>query len=122
MSDNSDVRDDIRDDIARDYPDDDSEFPDDEKLPWAREVLRQNFVDPEPDPTESADEFRARLIADAEERGWEVESPEPSGSAFEVVLRNAVLTAEGRDLRGYGATAEEALIVALADAISLDNE
>lgn len=122
MSDNSDVRDDIRDDIARDYPDDDSEFPDDEKLPWAHEVLRQNFVDPEPDPTESAEEFHARLVTEAADRGWEVESVEPSGSAFAVILRNAALTAEGRDLRGYGATAEEAFIVALADAITLDNE
>lgn len=104
------------------WPDDDSAFPDDEKLPWAHEVLRQNFVDPEPDENESDEEFRQRLIAEAADRGWEVESPEPSGSAYEVVLRNAALTAEGRDLRGYGATAEEALIVALADAIELDNE
>jgi hypothetical protein len=104
------------------WPDDDSAFPDDEKLPWAREVLRQNFVDPEPDPTESADDFRSRLIAEAADRGWEVESPEPSGSAFEVILRNAALTAEGRDVRGYGASADDALMVALADAISLDNE
>jgi hypothetical protein len=122
MSDNSDIRDELRDDIARDYPDDDSEFPDDEKLPWAREVLRQNFIDPEPDENESDAEFRARLIAEAVDRGWEVDSPEPSGSAFEVVMRNARLTAEGRDLRGYGATPEEALIVALADAIDLENE
>ena len=122
MSDNSDIREDIRDDIARDYPDDDSEFPDDEKLPWAREMLRQNLIDPEPDPEESADEFRARLIAEAADRGWEVESADPSGSAFEVVLRNAALTAEGRDLRGYGATGDEALIVALADAIALEDE
>lgn len=105
-----------------DWPQDDSAYPDDEKLPWAREVLRQNFVDPEPDPTESAAEFRARLIAEAADRGWEVESADPSGSAFEVVLRNAALTAEGRDLRGYGETANDALIVALADAITLDNE
>lgn len=105
-----------------DWPQDDSAYPDDEKLPWAREVLRQNSVDPERDPTESAGEFRARLIAEAADRGWEVESPEPSGSAFEVVLRNAALTAEGRDLRGYGATVDDALIVALADAITLDNE
>jgi hypothetical protein len=122
MSDNSDVRDEIRDDIARDYPDDDSEFPDDEKLPWAHEVLRQNLIDPEPDPDESPAEFRARLVAEARDRGWEVESAEPSGSAFEVVLRNAALTAEGRDLRGYGVTPEDALIVALADAITLDEE
>lgn len=104
------------------WPDDDSAFPDDEKLPWAHEVLRQNFVDPEPDVNESPEEFRARLIAEAADRGWEVESAEPSGTAFEVVLRNAALTAEGRDLRGYGATGDDALIVALADAISLDNE
>lgn len=122
MSDNSDIREDIRDDIARDYPDDDSEFPDDEKLPWAHEVLRQNLIDPEPDPEESADEFRARLIAEAADRGWEVEGVEPSGSAFAVILRRAAVTADDRDLRGYGATADEALIVALADAIALDDE
>lgn len=104
-----------------DWPQDDSVYPDDEKLPWAREVLRQNFVDPELDANESAEEFRARLTAEAAERGWAVESPEPSGSAFEVVMRNAALTAAGQDLRGYGATPEDALIVALADAISLDN-
>lgn len=122
MSDNSDVRDELRDDIARDYPDDDSGFPDDEKLPWAREVLRQNLIDSEPDPEESPDQFRARLIAEAADRGWEVESAEPDGGAFAVVLRSPALTAEGRDLRGYGATADEALIVALAEAIALENE
>ena len=105
-----------------DWPQDDSVYPDDEKLPWAHEVLRQNLVDPEPDETESAEEFRARLTAEAADRGWEVDSAEPSGSAFTVVMRNPALTAEGRDLRGYGATSEDALIVALADAISLDNE
>jgi hypothetical protein len=104
-----------------DWPQDDSVYPDDEKLPWAREVLRQNFIDPDPDETESAGEFRARLVAEATDRGWEVDSAEPSGSAFSVVMRNAALTAEGRDLRGYGATADDALIVALADAIEFDN-
>lgn len=104
-----------------DWPQDDSVYPDDEKLPWAREVLRQNSVDPEPDAAESAEEFRARLTAEAEDRGWEVDSAEPTGSAFTVVLRNAALTAEGRDLRGYGETPDDALIVALADAITLDN-
>ncbi len=105
-----------------DWPQDDSVYPDDEKLPWAHEVLRQHFVDPEPDTAESAGEFRARLVAEAADRGWEVDSPEPSGSAFAVVMRNAALAAEGRDLRGYGATPEDALIVALADAITLDNQ
>lgn len=104
-----------------DWPQDDSVYPDDEKLPWAREVLRQNSIDPEPDDIESAKEFWTRLMAEAADRGWEVERAEPSGSAFSVVMRNAVLTAEGRDLRGYGATPVEALIVALADAITLDN-
>lgn len=104
-----------------DWPQDDSVYPDDEKLPWAREVLRQNLVDPDPDLNESAGEFRARLIAEAVDRGWEVDSPEPSGSAFAVVMRNAALTAVGRDLRGYGATPDDALIVALADAINLAN-
>jgi hypothetical protein len=104
-----------------DWPQDDSVYPDDEKLPWAREVLRQNLIDPEPDEAESAEEFRARLVAEANDRGWEVDSPEPSGSAFTVVMRNAALTAEGQDLRGYGETADDALIVALADAIELDN-
>lgn len=115
-------RSDIRDDIARDWPDDDSAFPHDEKLPWAREMLRQNLIDSEPDTDESPEEFRARLVAEAADRGWQVESAEPDGGVFAVVLRNATLTAEGRDLRGYGETADEALIVALADAIALDNE
>ena len=104
-----------------DWPQDDSVYPDDEKLPWAREMLRQNFIDSDPDETESAEEFRARLLGEATDRGWEVDSPEPSGSAFAVVMRNAALTAQGRDLRGYGETPEDALIVALADAISLEN-
>lgn len=104
------------------WPDDDRNFPDDEKLPWAREVLRQNFVDPEPDATESADEFRARLRDEAADRGWEIDSAEKEGGAYVIILRNATLTAEGRDLRGYGASIDDALMVALADAISLDNE
>ena len=104
------------------WPDDDSAFPDDEKLPWAREVLRQNFVDPEPDVSESVDEFRARLMAEVADRGWEVDSAEKEGGAYVIILRNDALTAEGRDLRGYGASIDDALMVALADAISLDNE
>jgi hypothetical protein len=104
------------------WPDDDRNFPDDEKLPWAHEVLRQNFVDPEPDVNETGDEFRARLKAEAVDRGWEIDSVEKEGSAFVVILRNAALTAEGRDLRGYGGSVNDALMVALADAISLDNE
>ena len=105
-----------------DWPQDDSVYPDDEKLPWAREVLRQNSVDPEPDDAESDQEFRARLMAEAVDRGWEVESTEKSGSAYVVILRNAALTAEGRDLRGYGESIDDALIVALADAITRDNQ
>ncbi|MCA9862179.1 MAG: hypothetical protein KC432_04135 [Thermomicrobiales bacterium] len=104
-----------------DWPQDDSVYPDDEKLPWAREVLRQNSINPERDEAESRAAFRARLTAEAIARGWEVDAPEPSGSAFSVVMRNAALAAAGRDLRGYGATPDAALIVALADAITLDN-
>ena len=117
----SDMRD-VSESIARDWPDDDSEFPDDEKLPWAREVLRYNMIDAEPDSNETPREFHARLVAEAAERGWRVEHAEPDGGAFVVVMRNPVLTAEGRDLRGYGASPEEALVIALADAITFDEQ